>query len=116
MMLFVTCLGIAGMTAFSVADRTREVGIRRALGSSSGGAILYFVLEGGIVAAAGAVAGGLLAWPLSLALTRWVEAPRLPVAILGGAMLLVTLVSVLATVFPAWRAAAVEPEVATRTV
>jgi predicted permease len=113
--LFLTGLGLYGITAFSVGQRTREVGIRVALGASRRD-ILGLILRSG---AKLAVAGMLVGLALSLAAAKliagllvgvnpWDPLTFAAVAVLMGGVLLV------ASYIPAWRAARVDPTVALR--
>jgi putative ABC transport system permease protein len=113
--LAVTVIGLGGVVAFGVVRRTREIGIRMALGADRG-AILAAVLREGLAAAgiglgAGAAAALLLA-PVVERLLFGVP-PTDPATYLAVA-LLIAAVAVLACLLPARRATAVEPSLALR--
>ncbi len=116
LLLLITSLGIVGLTAFSVTQRTREIGTRRALGATKGDVIRYFLVENWIITGIGLVLGTALAIGLSFMLTKLAAAPKLDWVLLvaGGALLWVT--GIFAALVPALRATRVAPEVATRTV
>ena len=113
--LLLAAIGLYSMIAYDVAQRTRELGLRIALGSSVGRMLRLIVSRGLGVVSMGVVAGTLLA----LWATRWVEgllfrqSPHDPVVYAGVALLLLG-VSVVASMVPAWRAARVDPNVALR--
>jgi putative ABC transport system permease protein len=115
-LLFVTALGIAGLASFWVQQRTRSIGIRRAIGARRGDILRYFQTENFLIVSGGIVLGTLLALALNLLLMKQYELPRLPLYYLPiGALVLWTL-GQLAVLGPALRAAAVPPVVATRSV
>ena len=111
--LFLAAVGIYGVLAYSVTQRTRELGIRVALGSSGGRLFRMILLQGlamlGIGLAVGAGA--------TLALVRLIRSllfgvvPTDPV-VFGGVAVLLALVALLACMLPAQRAMRVNPVVA----
>ncbi|MBB6184111.1 ABC transporter permease [Oleiagrimonas soli] len=115
-LLFVTALGIAGLASFWVQQRTRTIGIRRAIGASRGNILHYFQTENFLIVGAGAMLGMLLAIALNLWLMRHYELPRLPWFYLPVGALALCLLGQLAVLAPARRAARVPPVVATRSV
>ncbi len=116
LLLFVTGLGIYGVTSFSVTQRTKQVGTRRALGASRAAIVRYFLLEAALVTALGSTLGLAGAYGLNLLLvTRLGSAPlHADLAIAGTALLWLLILS--ATVLPARRAAGLSPALATRSV
>jgi putative ABC transport system permease protein len=115
-LLFVTALGIAGLANFWVQQRTRQIGIRRAIGATRGDILRYFQAENFLIVGAGIVLGLLLAIGLNLVLMQRYEVPRLPLFYLPVSALAMWLLGQLAVLSPALRAAAVPPVVATRSV
>lgn len=113
--LLMAAVGLYGVLAFSVAERTREIGIRVALGADSGD-VLGLVVGRGLALAGAGTAIGLAA---ALALTRLLSGllfdvtPGDPVTFAGIAVLLLA-VATLATWLPARRAAALDPVEALR--
>jgi len=108
-------VGLYGVRAFSVARRTREIGIRIALGSSARDAQLLVLREGLRVTAVGAAIG----LALSIAIGRLLagmlyEVSGADPAVLLGAPLFLGLVSLIACWVPARRAASVQPATALR--
>ena len=115
-LLVVTALGIVGLTSFWVAQRRRQIGIRRAIGATRGDILHYFQTENFLIVTLGIVLGMLLAFALNLLLMTHYELPRLPLYYLPVGALTLWLLGQLAVLGPALRAAAVPPVVATRSV
>jgi putative ABC transport system permease protein len=108
-------VGIATLVAFAVTQRTREIGVRVALGAQTRDVILLVASEGVSMAVAGLAVGVASAWMLR----RSVESMLFGVApgdavTFGGVALLLGVVSVLAAYLPARRAARIDPTVALR--
>ncbi|OOG66142.1 hypothetical protein B0E46_01185 [Rhodanobacter sp. B04] len=115
-MLLVTALGIVGLASFWVAQRRRQIGIRRAIGATRGDILRYFQTENFLIVSFGIVLGMLLAFALNLLLMTHYELPRLPLYYLPIGALVLWGLGQLAVLGPALRAAAVPPVVATRSV
>jgi putative ABC transport system permease protein len=116
LLVLVTALGIVGLTSFSVSQRRRQIGTRRALGATRQDILRYFLLENWLVTGSGLALGLGLAWGLNYWLTKVAEAPKLDWGLLAGAMVLLWASGLLAALVPALRATRVAPVVATRTV
>jgi putative ABC transport system permease protein len=113
-LLVVTALGIIGLASFWVAQRTRQIGVRRALGATRGQILRYFQTENFLLATVGITLGMALAYAINQLLMSKYELPRLPLIYLPvGAVLLWTLGQI-AVFWPARKAAAVPPAIATR--
>ena len=113
--LAIATVGVAGVLAFSVSQRTNEMGIRLALGADRS-TILWMILgEGAVMAGIGLVVGGLLAIPLSrmIAGLLFEVSPIDPMSIVLAGALLVA-VALAASWIPARRATGVNPMVALR--
>lgn len=113
-LLVVTALGIVGLASFWVQQRTRQIGIRRALGARRVDVLRYFQTENFLITTAGIVIGMLLAYALNLALMQAYELPRLPLQFLPVGALILWLLGQIAVLGPARRASRVSPAVATR--
>lgn len=113
-LLVVTALGIVGLASFWVQQRSRQIGIRRALGATCGQILRYFQTENFLLATAGILLGMLAAYAINLALMNRYELPRLPLVYLPVGALLLWLLGQIAVFGPARRAAAMPPAVATR--
>jgi len=111
--------GIASVLAVSVVQRTREIGILRAMGSPRRQIQRVFLLQGGVLglagSAAGAAAGYGLVWVFNTFGPGLFLIPVAPI-LAPGAMAIATLVGVLAAAAPARRAARLDPVVAIRYV
>jgi ABC-type antimicrobial peptide transport system permease subunit len=108
-------IGLYGVLSFSVAQRTKEIGIRMALGASRENISALVIRQVGYLITAGLVAGAGLGW-LAVRLLRS-EVSNLqcsPVWPFVGAGLALIGVMLLAGYIPAWRAATVEPMEALR--
>lgn len=110
----ITLVGIGGLTGYWVAQRRRQIGIRRALGATCGQILAYFRWENLTVTAAGLLLGMPLAYAVNLWLMRHYELPRLPLAYLPLGALVLWLLGQLAVTGPARRAAMIPPAIATR--
>lgn len=114
--LLLAAVGIYGVIAYSVTQRTREIGIRVALGANRGNVLSLVLRQGAILSAIGCTIGLLLAFPLPRVFSTIFNsfAPQGPmVAIAVG--LIVLAVSMLATFIPARRASSLDPMQALRT-
>jgi len=115
-LLFVTALGITGLANFWVQQRTRTIGIRRAIGATRADILRYFQTENFLIVTFGVALGVLLAIGLNLLLMKHYELPRLPLWYLPVGAAVLWLLGQLAVLAPALRAAKVPPVVATRSV
>jgi putative ABC transport system permease protein len=115
-LLLVTGLGIVGLGSFWVAQRRRQIGVRRALGATRANILHYFQTENFLLATIGIVFGMILAYGINLFLMQRYELPRLPWMYLPVGAVALWLIGQLAVLGPALRAAAVPPVVATRSV
>jgi putative ABC transport system permease protein len=107
--------GIYGVLSGSVTERTREIGVRSALGATRGGIVALIVRQGMTLTALGAllgVAGALLASQALGALLFGIS--RFDPFTYIAAIVLLSAVAAMACVLPAWRAARIDPMVALR--
>ena len=114
-LLVVTALGIVGLASFWVQQRTKQIGIRRALGATKGQILRYFQTENFLLATIGIVIGMILAYGINQLLMGKYELPRLPLLYLPIGAVLLWLLGQVAVYGPARKAASVPPAVATRT-
>jgi len=113
--LFLATLGIYGVLAYLVARRTREIGIRVALGSSGGGILRLVLREGFQLVALGLVLGVVGAIFLQKAVASEIYGVRpLDPLVLASVMALLAIVALAACAVPARRAMRVDPMVALR--
>ncbi len=115
-LMIVTALGIVGLASFWVQQRTKQIGVRRALGATRSQILRYFQTENFLLATIGIVLGMLGAFGLNQLLMTYYELPRLPALYLPVGAVALWLLGQIAVYGPAKRAAAVPPAVATRSV
>ncbi len=115
-LLVVTALGIVGLASFWVQQRTKQIGVRRALGATRGQILRYFQTENFLLATVGIALGMALAYGINLMLMERYELARLPAMYLPVGAITLWLLGQIAVFGPARRAAAVPPAVATRSV
>jgi predicted permease len=114
--LAIAIVGVAGVLAFSVSARTREFGIRLAVGSQPGRLLAGVIAEGALMAAAGVVAGAVLGYALARLAGGYIPDIRMPSAVPVVASALVLLAAAgIASALPAARAARVDVIQALRT-
>lgn len=113
--LILASAGIYGVIAFSVQQRTREVGIRMALGAERGKVLSLLMWQGARQLAFGLVVGLLLAWGISRLLSGTLfQVNAGDPGIFLGVVLVLTAIALFACFVPAHRAAQVDPQVAIR--
>lgn len=113
-LLVVTAFGIVGVTSFWVAQRHRQIGIRRAVGATRTAILRYFQTENLMIAGAGATLGVLLALALNFLLMGKFEIGRMNLGFAVMAAAIVLLLGQIAVLWPALRAASISPVVAIR--
>ncbi len=108
-------VGLYGVIAYAVARRTREIGIRMALGAAPGGVISLVMRQGLTVAASGTVIGMLLAWPAAKAIAASLYGvSAFDVGAWTGAVGILLSSAAFANFVPARRAARIDPCLALR--
>jgi ABC-type antimicrobial peptide transport system permease subunit len=113
--LLLAMIGLYGIRAYTVSRRTREIGIRIALGATSRDTMRMILREGVIIAAVGVCAGLGLSWLLGRLLASMLyEVSGADPLVFLVAPAVLTIVSLLACYIPARRAARVDPMVALR--
>ncbi|MEW5250981.1 FtsX-like permease family protein [Microbulbifer sp. 2201CG32-9] len=116
MLSFIVALGIVGLTSFWINQRTKQIGVRRALGATRANISRYFLLENSLIAGTGIALGAAAALIANQYLVRDYSQPVLPLTSLAICALLILLVSLGAALVPAMRAANISPATATRSV
>jgi putative ABC transport system permease protein len=113
--LLLAVIGLYGVRAYSVARRTREIGIRMALGASAAETQKMVLVEGVKLMAVGAAIGLALSAVLGMVLARLLlQVNGLDPLVFSTAALLLAAVSMLACYLPARRASRIDPMVALR--
>jgi putative ABC transport system permease protein len=107
--LAIAVVGVAGVLAFSVSARTREFGIRLAVGSTPSALLARILREGAMIGVSGIVAGALAGIALARVVGSYIAEVRIPgpVPIIGAAAVLVA-AAILASLMPAARASRVD--------
>lgn len=120
--LLVASFGIANTMIMSILERTREIGIMKAIGAEDREIKLIFFVEAAVIGLVGGVVGVLLAWGIDGLANRlayrfilkpqgasFVDFFSIPPYLSLGAILFALLVSILAALYPASRAARIDP-------
>lgn len=120
--LLVASFGIANTMIMSILERTREIGIMKAIGAEDREIKLIFFIEASVIGFAGGVIGSLVAWGIDAAANRlayrfvlkpqgasYVDFFSLPPYLWLGAIVFAVLISILAALYPAARAARIDP-------
>jgi len=120
--LLVASFGIANTMIMSILERTREIGIMKAIGAEDREIKLIFFFEAAVIGFTGGVIGSLAAWGIDAVANRlayrfilkpqgasFVDFFHLPVWLWMGAILFALSVSILAALYPAARAARIDP-------
>jgi putative ABC transport system permease protein len=107
--LLIAVVGVAGVLAFSVSARTREFGIRLAIGSAPRHLLTRVLSEGAVIAVAGIIAGAIAGVGLAQVAGGYFSGVKMPgaVPIIGAALVLIA-AAVIASLMPAARAARVD--------
>lgn len=112
----ITGLGIVGLASFSVARRTRQIGIRRALGATRPAIVRYFMLENFLVSSIGIVSGAVLAVGLNMFMVQTFSLTPLAWYVVPVAMIILWIVGQVAVAGPARKASGISPAIATRSI
>ena len=107
--LLIAVIGVAGVLAFSVSGRTREFGIRLAIGSQPRHLLTGVIGQGALMASVGLVAGAVCGYALARLAGSYLGIVKMPGALpVAASALVLLLAAVLASVLPAARAARVD--------
>jgi putative ABC transport system permease protein len=106
--LFVGGIGIMNIMFVSVAERTREIGIRKAIGAKRRTILLQFLTEAACICMLGGLIGLAIAWPLTLVVQRFLPT-TMSLTVVGIALLVSLVTGVVSGFVPAWRAARMNP-------
>lgn len=109
LLTFVNALGIFGLTTFWVNQRRKQIGIRRALGSTKAGVMRYFMLENIVLVVFSAVVGTIIAYVNSSYMARTHSMEILPLAYVAITVLFLLLVTMLAAYAPVRKATQISP-------
>ena len=106
--LFVGGIGIMNIMFVSVAERTREIGIRKALGAKRRSILLQFIAEAASICLFAGLVGIAIAFPLTFFMQKFLPA-QISLPVLGLSLILSLVTGVVAGFLPAWRAARMNP-------
>ena len=108
-------IGVIGIMLISVTERTREIGIRKAVGATGREILWQFLVEASAMTALGALVGMLMGWGLASAVAAWTPVPaRIPVWAIFTALAMASLTGMLFGLLPALRASRMDPVEALR--
>jgi ABC-type antimicrobial peptide transport system permease subunit len=113
--LLLAAIGIHGLLAFTVASRSREIGVRMALGASTRDIMAMVLGRSTMLAVIGVTIGCVLAYGAG----RWLQALLFGVSpadtrVFAAAVIIAFFMTLAGSIFPAWRAVRVDPITATR--
>ncbi len=106
--LFVGGIGIMNIMFVSVAERTREIGVRKAIGAKNRTILLQFLIEAAVICLIGGFLALALTYGLTFAVARIMPASMSP-SVVGLAILVSLVTGVISGFLPAWRAARMNP-------
>ena len=106
--LFVGGIGIMNIMFVSVAERTREIGLRKAIGAKRRTILVQFLIEAASICVLGGLLALAIAWPMTLVMSKFLPAV-MSITVAGIALLVSFVTGILSGFFPAWRAARMNP-------
>ncbi|MCI0449093.1 MAG: ABC transporter permease [Chlorobi bacterium] len=107
--LVVGSIGIANIMFVSVKERTKEIGIRKAIGAKRPTILLQFLIESITICIVGGMVGLFIAFPLSLIIDAFLLPTAMPLWVVVLALFISALAGVFAGFFPAWTASKLDP-------
>jgi putative ABC transport system permease protein len=107
--LFVGGIGIMNIMFVSVVERTREIGVRKAIGAKRRNILLQFLIEAACICLMGGIIGLGIAWLITLAVTHLLFQATMSLNIVIMALLVSLFTGVISGFLPAWRAARMDP-------
>ena len=107
--LVVGSIVIMNIMLVAVTERTKEIGIRKALGARQADILKQFLFESSTLSAIGGITGLILAEIIGIFLTKYVFQTRIPIWAIVMAIGVSAIVGILAGLFPAWKAARLDP-------
>jgi ABC-type antimicrobial peptide transport system permease subunit len=113
--VLIAAIGIYGVMAYLVMQRTREIGVRMALGASRASVLRLVLRRAAALTALGLAAGGAGVWYFNATVRAFLfELDPLDLRVIAAAALLMAVTAFVASAIPARRAASVDPLIALR--
>jgi len=106
--LFVGGIGIMNIMFVSVTERTREIGVRKAIGAPKRSILMQFLFESAAICLIGGIIGIMIAFPLTLIIDQ-ILPTAMPLSIVAIALLISVFVGVISGFLPAYRASRMDP-------
>ena len=116
LILAITALGIVGLASFSVSQRTKQIGTRRALGARRTDIVRYFMTENWLITSIGVILGSIFAVAINYWLVVLFKVSPISWYYIPVGILCLWALGLAAVLGPALRAAAIPPAIATRSV
>jgi putative ABC transport system permease protein len=107
--LFVGGVGVMNIMFVSVTERTREIGIRKAIGARRRSILMQFMFEAGVICLFGGLVGIFLAWLVTMLINATLMPASISPSIAVTAIAISLLVGMLAGIAPAWKGARQDP-------
>ncbi len=107
--LIVGSIGIANIMFVSVKERTKEIGIRKAIGAKRVTILLQFLIEAVTICVVGGLLGLFIAFPISLLINAFLLPTAMPLWVIVLSLFISAIAGVLAGFFPAWTASKLDP-------
>lgn len=107
--LIVGSIGIANIMFVSVKERTKEIGIRKAIGAKRVTIMLQFLIEAVTICVVGGLIGLFIAFPLSLVINAFLLPTVMPLWVIVLALVISAIAGVVSGFFPAWSASKLDP-------
>lgn len=106
--LFVGAIGIMNIMFVTVTERTKEIGIRKAIGAKTWSILLQFLVEAALLCVLGGLVGLMISFPLSLIVNQFLPT-TLPWTVAAMAIMISAIVGVISGFLPAWKASRLNP-------
>ncbi len=107
--LFVGGIGIMNIMFVSVVERTREIGVRKAIGAKRRSILFQFLIEAACICLIGGLIGLFIAWLITFAISAWVFPTAMSGLIVALSLFVSLATGVVSGFLPAWRAARMNP-------
>ena len=107
--LLVGAIVIMNIMLVAVTERTKEIGIRKSLGARKMDILKQFLVEAATLATIGGAVGVFLAWVVGFVVSSWIFPTYLSIFAIAGALAVSGGAGVLSGLFPAWKAARLDP-------